>query len=123
MLRIALPHVDAWNVWWSDTRNVPDGVPPLRDLVDETARAVGRDPTQIERTVAVFVRLPGGLGRVEGSGPADEIGPLEGPPDVMAEALRAYAREGIGHVQLVVDPIDLASIRALGPVLTALDRT
>lgn len=123
MLRIALPHVDAWNVWWADTRNAPDGVPPLRDLVDETARAVGRDPAAIERTVAVFVRLPGGQGRVDGSGLADGIKPLEGPPDAMAEVLRAYAREGIGHVQLVVDPIDLASIRALGPVLTALDRT
>lgn len=123
MLRIALPHVDAWNAWWADTRNAPDGVPPLRDLVDQAARAAGRDPGAIERTVAVFVRLPGGQGRVEGSGLADAIRPLEGSPEVMAEALRAYAREGIGHVQLVVDPIDLASIRALGPVLTALDRT
>jgi len=123
MLRIALPHVDAWNVWWADTHNAPDGVPPLRDLVDETARDVGRDPAAIERTVAVFVRLPGGQGRVDGAGLADAIQPLEGPPEVMAEVLRGYAREGIGHVQLVVDPIDLASIRALGPVLTALDRT
>ncbi|MGK2849761.1 MAG: LLM class flavin-dependent oxidoreductase [Candidatus Limnocylindrales bacterium] len=123
MLRIALPYVDAWNVWWADTRNTPDGVPPLRDLVDETARVVGRDPAAIERTVAVFVRLPGGLGRIEGSGLADAIQPLEGPPEVMAEVLRAYAREGIGHVQLVVDPIELASIKALGPALTALDRT
>jgi hypothetical protein len=29
---------------------------------------------------------------------------------------------GIGHVQLVVDPITLPSIQALGPVLTELDR-
>lgn len=123
MLRIALPHVDAWNVWWSDTGNDPAGVPPLRDLVDETARVVGRDPAAIQRTVAVFVRLPGGQGRVEGSGQADAIQPLEGPPEVMADVLAAYARAGIGHVQLVVDPIDLASIRALGPVMTALDRT
>ena len=123
MLRIALPHVDAWNVWWADTGNAAAGVPRLRDLVDGVARTVGRDPAAIERTVAVFVRLPGGQGRVEGSGQADTIQPLEGSPEVMAEVLRAYAREGIGHVQLVVDPIDLASIRALGPVLTALDRT
>ena len=32
-----------------------------------------------------------------------------------------YAREGIGHVQLVVDPITRASIDALVPVLRALD--
>jgi hypothetical protein len=40
----------------------------------------------------------------------------------MAEALRAYAREGIGHVQLVLDPITLESIEALEPVLAELDR-
>jgi hypothetical protein len=34
MLRITLPHVDAWNVWFSDTDNSPAGVPRLRDLVD-----------------------------------------------------------------------------------------
>ena len=45
-----------------------------------------------------------------------------GPPEVIADALRAYAREGIGHVQLVVDPITEASVAALAPVLEALDR-
>ena len=47
--------------------------------------------------------------------------PLEGSPEVIAEALRAYAREGIGHVQLVVDPITEASVAALAPVLELLD--
>jgi hypothetical protein len=40
----------------------------------------------------------------------------------MAEVLRAYAREGIGHVQLVIDPITVESIRAFAPVLAVLDR-
>ena len=35
----------------------------------------------------------------------------------MAEVLRAYAREGIGHVQLVMDPITRDSIAAFAPVL------
>ena len=43
-------------------------------------------------------------------------------PTAIAEALRAYAREGIGHVQLVVDPITEASVAALAPALEALDR-
>ncbi len=67
MLRISLPHVDAWNVWWADTGNAPAGVAPLRELVDDVAREVGRDPREIERTVAVLVRLAGGHGRIEGS--------------------------------------------------------
>ena len=122
MLAITLPHVDLWNVWWSDTGNSPEGVAPLRELVDGVARDVGRDPAAIERTVAVMVRLPGGQGRVEGSGLADVVPPLEGPPEHMAETLRAYAREGIGHVQLVLDPITLGAIRAMAPVLDLLDR-
>jgi hypothetical protein len=36
--------------------------------------------------------------------------------------LRAFAREGIAHVQLVVDPITLGSIVALAPMLADLDR-
>ena len=121
MLAITLPHVDAWNVWYTDTGNRPDGVPPLRAKVDEACRAVGRDPAEIERSVAVLVRLPGGTGRQNGD-PKDNPAALEGSPDEMAEGLRAYAREGISLVQLVVDPITTGSLEALGRVLEILDR-
>jgi alkanesulfonate monooxygenase SsuD/methylene tetrahydromethanopterin reductase-like flavin-dependent oxidoreductase (luciferase family) len=122
MLQIALPHVQMWNVWWSDTGNSPAGVPRLRGIVDDLTRQVGRDPEAIERTVAVLVHLPGGQGRVEGSGLSSTRHPLEGGPVEISEGLRAYAGEGISHVQLVLDPITLDSIRALAPVLTELDR-
>jgi hypothetical protein len=46
---------------------------------------------------------------------------LEGTPEEMADALRGYAREGIGHVQLVLDPITRGSIEAFAPVLARLD--
>jgi hypothetical protein len=39
----------------------------------------------------------------------------------MAEVLRAYAREGIGHVQLMMDPINRASLEAFAPVLDRLE--
>jgi alkanesulfonate monooxygenase SsuD/methylene tetrahydromethanopterin reductase-like flavin-dependent oxidoreductase (luciferase family) len=120
MLRITMPHVDSWNVWFADTGNSPDGVAPLRDLVDAACREVGRDPAEVERTVAVQVRLPGGQGRIQGSYASAAPPPLEGDPDHMAEVLRAYVREGIGHVQLVMDPIDRASIEAFAPVLQRL---
>jgi alkanesulfonate monooxygenase SsuD/methylene tetrahydromethanopterin reductase-like flavin-dependent oxidoreductase (luciferase family) len=122
MLRITLPHVDAWDVWYTDTLNSPAGVPPLRELVDGICREVRRDPAAVERTVAVLVRLPGGGGRIQGGYTPTETAPLVGPPDVLAEGLRAYAREGIGAVQLVVDPITVGSIEALGRVLEQLDR-
>jgi len=121
MLRITLPHVDSWNVWFADTGNSPDGVPPLRELVDAACRDVGRDPAEVERTVAVQVRLPGGQGRLQGDYTKSMPPPLEGAPDDVAEVLRDYARGGIGHVQLVMDPITRGAIEAFAPVLSRLD--
>jgi hypothetical protein len=50
------------------------------------------------------------------------IRPVEGSPEEIAGVLRGFAAVGIAHVQLVVDPITLASLDALAPVLEALDR-
>ena len=122
MLRIAAPHVDSWNSWFDDTQNQPAAIPRLRGLVDDACRDVGRDPAEIERTVAVLVRLPGGAGRVQGDYAQRSTEPLEGEPSAIADVLRGFAREGIGHVQLVLDPITRASVEALEPVLRELDR-
>jgi alkanesulfonate monooxygenase SsuD/methylene tetrahydromethanopterin reductase-like flavin-dependent oxidoreductase (luciferase family) len=122
MLAITLPHIDAWNAWYVDTANHPDGVAALRERVDVACRAVGRNPADVERTVAVLVRLSGGQGRAQSDAGQAGIAPLEGPPGVMADALRAYAGEGIGHVQLVLDPISLAALDEFAPVLALLDR-
>jgi alkanesulfonate monooxygenase SsuD/methylene tetrahydromethanopterin reductase-like flavin-dependent oxidoreductase (luciferase family) len=122
MLRITLPHVASWNSWFADTDNTPAGIAALRAKVDAACADVGRDPAAVERTVAVHVRLPGGTGRTMGDETvAAEVKPLEGSPESMADELRAYAREGIGHVQLVLDPIDRPAIERFAPVLRLLD--
>jgi probable F420-dependent oxidoreductase len=121
MLRATVPYVDSWNSWFADTANRPDGVPALRDLVDAACRDVGRDPADVERTVAVLVELPGGAGRLQGAYSKEAPEPLTGSPADMAQVLRDYATQGISHVQLVVDPITVGSIRALEPVLRELD--
>jgi alkanesulfonate monooxygenase SsuD/methylene tetrahydromethanopterin reductase-like flavin-dependent oxidoreductase (luciferase family) len=121
MLALTMPYVDSWNAWYSWTGNRPEGVAPLREKVDAACTAAGRKPADVERTVAVLVRLPGAVGRREVD-PLEQSTPLEGSTDEIAESLRAYAREGIGHVQLVIDPITEASIEALAPVLERLDR-
>ena len=121
MLRIAVPHVQAWNTWFADIGNSPDGVAPLRDAVDAACRDTGTDPETIERTVAVHVRFPDGVGRIQGSYAPAPPPPLEGSPEQMAERMRAYAREGVSHVQLVIDPITRGSIEAFAPVLRLLD--
>ena len=121
MLDITMPHADSWNVWFVDTDNSPAGVAPLRDLVDDACRRAGRDPEAVERTVAVQVRMPGGTGRLAGDGKRTPS-PLEGSAAEMADVLRAYAHEGIAHVQLVIDPITVESITAFAPVLEELSK-
>jgi probable F420-dependent oxidoreductase len=122
MLRITLPHADAWNSWFADTENSPGGVAPLAAIVDDAARDVGRDPGEIRRTVAVLVQLPGGRGRTMGdTSVATRMRPLEGTPEHMADELRAYAAAGIDEVQAVLDPIDRTSIERFAAVLPILD--
>ena len=84
--------------------------------------AAGRDPAGIQRTAAVFVQLPGGRGRIQGERPRNPAPPIQGPPEAIAEALAAFADVGVSHLQLVLDPITVASIEALGPVLAHLER-
>lgn len=117
MLGIALPHVDAWNAWHSWYGNAPEGYPGLRASVDAACREIGRDPSTLVRTVAMLVQLPGGTGR-------EQTYPSAVAPPVLIEgaaaALRRLATEGVDHVQLVLDPITVGSIEALGRVLEEL---
>jgi len=122
MLRLTMAEADAWNSWYNDIENRPNGVPRIRAIVDEACRDVGRDPAEVERSVAVLVRLPGGSGRSQGNPERGERAPLNGEPGELAETLRSFARQGIAEVQLVLDPITTDSIMALAPMLTRLDR-
>jgi len=122
MLEITLPHVQLWNAWYKDSNNSPEGLEPVLRMLDEACRKVGREPAEVERTVAVLVRLPGGTGRVMGDTTQAEIQPVQGTPVEIARRLRAYAELGVAEVQLVVDPITTESIQSLAPVLAELDK-
>jgi len=121
MLRITAPHVDAWNAWHDWFGNRPAGVAPLLTSVAEAEAAAGRAPGSIERTVTALVSLPGAVGRVQGDPEGEGTSPLSGDADALAATLRDYAALGIGHVQLVLDPITVGSIEALAPVLERLE--
>jgi alkanesulfonate monooxygenase SsuD/methylene tetrahydromethanopterin reductase-like flavin-dependent oxidoreductase (luciferase family) len=47
---------------------------------------------------------------------------LTGSPEELAEELRAYAREGVSHVQIALEPMIPASIASFQPVLELLDQ-
>ena len=122
MLAATAAHVDAWNAWYADTGNTPDGAVAAAEPLAAAVRAVGRASDEVARTVAVLLRLPGGTGRTMGdTSDSQQVRPLTGSPDEVAAALRAYAEVGITEVQLVLDPITADSIEALRPVLAALD--
>jgi alkanesulfonate monooxygenase SsuD/methylene tetrahydromethanopterin reductase-like flavin-dependent oxidoreductase (luciferase family) len=123
MLDITLPHVDAWNMWWSQYGNSVEGFAREKARVDRLIAAAGRAPGEVEATVAVLVQLAGGVGRQMGD--YDDFGtvaPLTGSPDELADQLRAFESAGAAHVQLVVDPITRESIEWLADVLTAVRR-
>jgi alkanesulfonate monooxygenase SsuD/methylene tetrahydromethanopterin reductase-like flavin-dependent oxidoreductase (luciferase family) len=86
--------------------------------MDEACVGVGRDPVSLERTVTIQVSFSGAE---PGDGSAEEQ-PLVGTPEELAEAFRGFAREGISHLQLVLEPGTEASLEALAPVLDQLDR-
>jgi alkanesulfonate monooxygenase SsuD/methylene tetrahydromethanopterin reductase-like flavin-dependent oxidoreductase (luciferase family) len=121
MLRIGLPHVQAWNVWWSDYGNTPAGFAAVRERVEAAAAEVGRGPGEVEATAAVLVSVPGGEGRLMGDSGKVGVPPVQGSPEDVAAHVSALADAGARSVQLVVDPITRASIAWLADVLAALD--
>jgi len=123
MLGITLPHVDAWNVWWSDYGNTPEGFAAQKGVVDDIASSVGRNPATVDATCAVLVQLDGGGGRQMGDyGAGEAVEPLTGSPAAIAEQLARFGDAGASHVQLVVDPITRSSIEWLGDVLPLVRR-
>lgn len=122
MLGITLPYVQQWNAWFTWFGNRPDGYRPMRQKIDDACVAAGRDPAEVERTLALFVEFPGAQGRSMGDLSVADVEPIRGEPDELEPMLRAFADEGVGHVQLVLDPIDADTIRALHPTLQRLDR-
>ena len=68
------------------------------------------------KSVAIMVELPGGSGRTQGT--TEEVAPIAGSPQAIAEQLRAFSGL-VDHLQLVVDPITAGSIEALAPVVDA----
>ena len=120
MLRIALPHVDQWNSWFTGFDNSPEGMETLLRKVDDACADVGRDPATVTRTAAVYVQFERGTGRIAGSGERPAITPITGSRTEMAQSLARFEAIGIAHVQVVIDPIDARSITELGEVLAQL---
>jgi alkanesulfonate monooxygenase SsuD/methylene tetrahydromethanopterin reductase-like flavin-dependent oxidoreductase (luciferase family) len=118
MLDIALPHVDAWNMWWSQYGNSAVGFRREKERVDSLIVAAGRPVSDVSATAAVAVQLEGGRGRQMGDyADFDDVQPLRGNASELADQLREFEAAGADQVQLVVDPITRDSIEWLGDVV------
>src|SRR3954469_12726997 len=103
MLSIALPHVQAWNTWWDDYHNDPEG---LAKLIEEIGI-----PKTVSRSVCMLVQLDGM--------------PVERRPEGMkaveqsrfAEHIRELGEAGADEVIVVASPITERAIRTLGRLL------
>jgi alkanesulfonate monooxygenase SsuD/methylene tetrahydromethanopterin reductase-like flavin-dependent oxidoreductase (luciferase family) len=104
MLSITLPHVDAWNTWFTPYGNTAEGFAAHNAQVSEAAERVGRDPAEIERSACVLVEVDGGTGERPRDVPAVSAADL---PD----HLRALEQAGADEAILVLDPITESSIR------------
>jgi alkanesulfonate monooxygenase SsuD/methylene tetrahydromethanopterin reductase-like flavin-dependent oxidoreductase (luciferase family) len=120
MLGITLPWVQAWNAWFTWFGNSVEGYLPLRAAVDAACRAVGRDPAEVERTLALLVAFPGAKGRSLGDLKEPDVRPIPSDPTTLAATLGGFEAAGVGHVQLVLDPINTETIAGLAPALAEL---
>ena len=102
MLNATLPHVDAWNCWYSWYGNTPDGFATLSAKVEGPVR----------RSACVLVRVGGG---------ADERAFEEEAPPVDAHDLGRHLQEladaGADEAILVLDPIDERAVATIAELL------
>lgn len=114
MLRIGLPVVDSWNVWWSLYDNSVERFAEVKAEVD----AVMPQDRSVTATAAVLVTLPGGEGRLMGE--AYDAAVTGVTPDDLADHVRGLASAGATHLQLVLDPITAESIDVVAEALADL---
>jgi probable F420-dependent oxidoreductase len=105
MLSIALPHVDAWNTWFTHYGNTVEGFAGHNAEVSAAAERAGRDPAAVERSACVLVEVDGGAGERPRETPAVDVVRLR-------DHLRGLADAGADEAVLVLDPITEDTIRA-----------
>jgi alkanesulfonate monooxygenase SsuD/methylene tetrahydromethanopterin reductase-like flavin-dependent oxidoreductase (luciferase family) len=119
VLGITLPHVQGWNVHWTDREgwNEAQRFAATNAVIDERCRAVGRDPSTLWRSVEVYVQLDGAHGLPIDM--PDDFQPITGDASAIAAAIAAHA--GADLVQVLVDPQTPAAVEQLARAVELLD--
>jgi alkanesulfonate monooxygenase SsuD/methylene tetrahydromethanopterin reductase-like flavin-dependent oxidoreductase (luciferase family) len=113
MLAIALPHVAAWNTWFSSYGNTVEGFANLRGDVDGACVKAGRDPAELTHSACVLVRV----GDSSSERPND-VAPVTLKD--LASHLRLLGEAGADEIILVLDPIDERATREVANAIVDL---
>jgi len=111
MLRLTMPHVDAWNTWYDSYGNSAERFAALNQTITEAAIAAGREPQDIARSACALVVVDAAAGERPSTAEAPGV-----TPERLTQHLLELSRSGADEVILVVSPITEESIRFLGGV-------
>ena len=119
MLAATLRDVAAWNTWYASYGNRPDKLNTLIGEIESAARAVGRDPQTLRRSICVLVRTdPASAERPLG----EELPPVQGDASEIVAQLAAFAAAGADEIIVIANPINERSVREIGALLPVLRR-
>jgi len=117
MMRLVARYADEWNGFFAWKNPAPEVVQPLLIRLDEACVALGRDPASVRRSLDIIATPTGEIDHgVEGI-----VVALHGSPEKMARQLGAFADLGIAEVRAYLFPQSREAVRAMEPVLGALD--
>lgn len=105
VLAAALPHADAWNVWYDLYGNSPREFAVRNREVDVICEQVGRAPRDVDRSACVLVAFGKGGERPHNAPPVQ--------PADLARHLKELEEAGAQEAILVVDPINERSVREI----------
>ena len=105
VLAATLPHVDAWNTWYSLYGNTANGFAERSAEVDAACGRVGRDPRAVRRSACVLVAVGAGGERTHDAAPV--------PAERLGSHLKELADAGADEAILVIDPVTERSVREL----------
>ncbi|HEV8191423.1 MAG TPA: LLM class flavin-dependent oxidoreductase [Ktedonobacterales bacterium] len=109
MLTLVARYADAWNTAWHMD---PTVAAERWENLKTACAQVGRDPSTIEFTVGVPIRV-----LLNGETAPEGEKTISGPPDQVAEALHGFAAIGAQHLILAPEPNGPGSIERIARVL------
>jgi alkanesulfonate monooxygenase SsuD/methylene tetrahydromethanopterin reductase-like flavin-dependent oxidoreductase (luciferase family) len=118
MQRLVAQYADIWNLWLAFGVGWPESIRPHQSVIQAACEEYGRDPATLTHSASIRVLMPGSVYKMA---PGER--PLQGPPEVIAEALAGFAREGVEHVHIVLSPNNRESVERFSPVLRLLEES